>query len=73
VVRWKAVEGCVTWTQGLQEREDIPARFLAWADDQGATRGWGSLEYITWFDAEPNVLILDYGDRGTLKVSFGND
>lgn len=60
----------MSWDQGFQDRDTIPPKFLAWADSQGEKRGWGQLEYITWFGSEPNILFLDYGDHGALKVDF---
>ena len=55
----------MSWTQGIQVREDLPEKFLLWADN----RGKGELRYITWFEEDRNVIFLDYGERGSLKLT----
>jgi hypothetical protein len=54
----------MSWDQGVQPREDLPPRFVEWAD--GKMPG-GRLEYITWFGRGDEVF-LDYGDSGSLKL-----
>ncbi len=56
----------VSWTQGIQLREELPERFLAWADKQ---KGGAPLQYITWFDLGDEVF-LDYGDAGSITVTL---
>lgn len=56
----------VSWTQGVCEREDLPAKFLTWAD----TRKGAPLQYITWFGNDPPI-ILDYGRAGALETAMG--
>lgn len=51
----------MSWTQGIQLREELPAKFLEWADKQKGA----PLEYITWFGIGED-LILDYGEAGSL-------
>ena len=63
----------MSWDQGLQERDSLARhnpKFLAWADAQGEKRGWGKLEYITWFGLDQDTVFLDYGDNGSLKVDM---
>ena len=63
----------MSWDQGIEERESLEKRspkFLAWADGQGEKRGWGALEYITWFGSDPDILYLDYGEHGSLRMNF---
>lgn len=56
----------MSWTQGITERGDLPASFVTWADG----KGMGALEYITWFADAPREVFLDYGEAGSLKVTF---
>lgn len=53
----------MSWSQGIQERADLPAKFVAWADRQ---KDGAELQYITWFDGDE--VILDYGEAGALKL-----
>lgn len=57
----------MSWLQGVQPREELPASFLKWAD--GKMDG-APLEYICWWADEPRVLMLDYGEAGSLKATF---
>lgn len=54
----------MSWDQGVQVREDLPAKFVEWADTK---RDGAKLEYITWF-GRGDELILDYGVAGSLKM-----
>lgn len=54
------------WAQGIQPREELPARFVAWADQQ---KDGARLEYITWFGGGDEVF-LDYGEAGSLKLTL---
>lgn len=56
----------MSWTQGIQLREDLPAKFLEWADKQ---KGGAPLEYITWFGLGED-LFLDYGEAGSLTYDM---
>lgn len=53
------------WDQGINVREDLPARFVEWADAKKGAR----LEYITWFGNDPPVY-LDFGEAGSLEVAL---
>jgi hypothetical protein len=59
----------MSWTQGIQTREELPAPFLAWADGLGK----GPLEYITWFEPDRHELFLDYGEAGAFRARFKKD
>lgn len=54
----------MSWDQGVQVREDLPAKFVEWADKQ---KEGSRLEYITWFGLGEEVF-LDYGEGGSLKL-----
>lgn len=54
----------MSWDQGVQVREDLPAKFVEWADKQ---KKGSRLEYITWFGLGEEVF-LDYGEGGSLKL-----
>lgn len=56
----------MSWLQGIQTREELPASFLTWADGKGN----GPLEYICWFADAPREVFLDYGNAGSIKVTF---
>lgn len=56
----------MSWTQGVQPREDLPSAFLRFAD----SRGLGPVEYITWDATRPDVVFLDYGERGSLRLTL---
>lgn len=56
----------MSWTQGIAIREELPAKFVAWADAKKGAR----LEYITWFEPDQNVFWLDYGEAGSLKATM---
>lgn len=60
----------MSWTQGIQERETLPVKFLEWADGQGAKRNWGELGCIVWDVTVPNILFLDYGEHGSLRLDL---
>lgn len=53
----------MSWDQGIQLREDLPPKFVEWADKQKCA----PLEYITWFGLGEEVF-LDYGEAGSLKL-----
>lgn len=55
----------MSWSQGIQERSDLPPRFVEWADGK---KPGARLEYITWFDERE--LFLDYGEAGALKLTL---
>lgn len=55
----------MSWDQGVQERADLPEKFVAWADKQ---KDGAPLQYITWFGLGEEVF-LDYGDAGSLKMT----
>ena len=63
----KTERGSVSWDQGIQVREDLPERFVAWADKQ---KGGVKLEYITWFESERETVYLDYGEAGSLTLKM---
>lgn len=54
----------MSWTQGIQVRADLPAKFLAWADGLGK----GDLQAIVWWEPDHSEVILDYGEAGSFKV-----
>jgi hypothetical protein len=56
----------MSWDQGVQVREELPAKFVAWADRQ---KDGARLEYITWFGLGDEVF-LDYGEAGSLKLTM---
>ena len=56
----------MSWTQGVTPREDLPERFVKWADGLGK----GELQYITWFDDVPGITYLDFGEKGSFKIDF---
>lgn len=55
----------MSWDQGIQVREELPPKFVEWADGLGK----GEIEYITWFGLGDEVF-LDYGDAGSLKLNM---
>lgn len=57
----------MSWLQGVTERQDLPESFVKWAD--GKMEG-APLEYITWFADAPREVFLDYGESGSIKVTF---
>lgn len=57
----------MSWLQGIQPREELPAKFVEWADGK---KPGARLEYITWFDDDRNVLYLDYGEAGSMKLTL---
>ena len=57
----------MSWTQGITERGDLPASFVTWADGK---KDGAKLEYITWFADAPREVFLDYGEAGSIKVTF---
>jgi hypothetical protein len=48
----------LSWTQGVQVREDLPEWFRIWADAQ-ATKD-GICEALVWDITEPGLFHLDY-------------
>lgn len=56
----------MSWDQGVQTREELPARFVTWADKQKGA----PLEYITWFESQREFVFLDYGDAGSLRLTL---
>ena len=56
----------MSWDQGVQAREDLPAKFVEWAD---AKMDGAPLQYITWFGLGGEVF-LDYGEAGSLKLTM---
>lgn len=56
----------MSWGQGIKPREDLPEKFLVWADRQ---KGGEPLQYITWFGAGDEVF-LDYGAAGSFKITL---
>ena len=56
----------MSWDQGVQTREDLPAKFVAWADTK---KDGAPLQYITWFGLGREVF-LDYGESGALKLTM---
>lgn len=59
----------MSWDQGVQVREDLPSKFVEWAD--GKMDG-APLQYITWFGLGREVF-LDYGSAGSLKLTMRGD
>ncbi len=60
----------MSWTQGIQIREDLPQ---AWIDffEAKALQEFEEprkVEYITWFAEDESRLIADYGDG--FNISF---
>lgn len=71
---WKADQGDLIWDQGVQERDDLPATFVAWVEKKAASGGITTpLEYITWFDTDPSLLICDFGLAGSLNLRIKGD
>lgn len=59
----------MTWTQGVQLREDLPDAFVTWADAEAVKRDIpGRLEYIAW--DEPGIVHLDFGVDKSLKLTL---
>lgn len=56
----------MSWDQGITPREELPAKFVALADEKAGV----PLQYVTWFGANPDEVILDYGEAGSVKVSL---
>lgn len=56
----------MSWDQGVQVREDLPPKFILWADQQ---KGGAPLQYITWFGLGHEIF-LDYGEAGSLKLTL---
>lgn len=56
----------MSWTQGIQVREELPPKFLTWADQQ---MDGAPLQYITWFGFDREIF-LDYGEAGSLKLTL---
>ena len=56
----------MSWDQGVEPRENLPRRFLEWAD----AKGGAPLRYITWFGFEPPIY-LDFGEAGSLETNMG--
>lgn len=54
----------MSWDQGITLREDLPPKFVQWADSK---KSGAKLEYITWFGIGKEVF-LDYGESGSLKM-----
>lgn len=52
----------MSWDQGFKERDELPPKFVEWADSLALKQGWDArLEYISWFDSYPDEVHLDYG------------
>lgn len=52
--------------QGITPREELPPSLVEWAE-----REMGDavhLEYMTWWADEPDILIFDFGDAGSLRA-----
>lgn len=61
----------MSWTQGIQERGEIAPSFIELAEKKAAEQGIeGQLQYVTWFDSEPDKLICDFGDAGSITLRF---
>lgn len=56
----------MSWDQGVQVRDDLPAKFRDWADKQ---KGGAPIQYITWFGLGREIF-LDYGEAGSLKLTM---
>ena len=54
----------MSWTQGIQLRDELPEVFVKWADALGK----GELQCIVWFDEDRTTFYLDYGERGSIKA-----
>lgn len=49
----------MSWTQGIQVRENLPESFVIWADNQSS----GILECVVWDAYKPGVFHIDYYDE----------
>lgn len=57
----------MSWTQGIQPREELPEWFVKWADE----RADAHLEYITWFGGDENIVYLDFGpDNDSIRLDL---
>lgn len=56
----------MSWDQGIMDRSELPAKFLAWADGKQGV----PLQYITWFGFDPPI-ILDFGEHDGLEMAMG--
>lgn len=59
----------MSWTQGVQPREELPTAARRILDNLGK----GEVEYITWFDEDRSTLFADYGERGSLKITISKE
>lgn len=63
----------MSWVQGIQERKDLPAKFVEYAEKKyfdifGII---GYLEYITWFGFDKE-FIADFGTEHSIKFKLNN-
>lgn len=60
----------MSWTQGIQDRADLPAKFRQFADREGGKREWGEIQCLVWDATEPEIVFLDYGENGSLRLDL---
>lgn len=63
----------MSWSQGLQERKDLPEKFISIMEREFERRfGYHKdLAYITWFGLGDDVFI-DFEDENCLKLDTRN-
>ena len=69
----------MSWTQGIQPREDLPELEVQKLDKLGEAKfGVSGFKFqaFVWDDAEPGVIHLDYqddfGEYRSLKLTYGD-
>lgn len=55
----------MSWTQGVQLREDLPRSFVKWADLQD--KDGRKLSCIVWDETEPDVFYMDYSNGANIR------
>lgn len=64
----------MSWTQGIQLREELPQKFIDFCESMYARtyNEKGHLEYITWFDFE-DWCFADFGNEKSLKIALSSN
>ena len=57
----------MSWLQGHQQREDLPAYYVKFLDSHARDPAW-HIECITWFEDEPDVMVAHYYDEHKLFI-----
>ena len=63
----------MSWDQGITVREELPEKFVVWAEDK-FFREFGykkELQYITWFGLDPPIY-LDFEDKNGLAINMSD-